>query len=308
MDKIIYTTHRGFLIDMDSFFEENNINQIDNIIFVDDAEGFNYELYVQPIFLNVLNKLKSLNSEKKLLLYTNNLNPKYKDIRHQSISYWLGKTSNKQIEINNRKFEKNFLFLNKECREHRIEIYNLFKENNLLDKCFYSFASADPFHPDYKSLEGIPIKGEGSYLEMELPVNFFSKSFVNIVTETFFHNEHFYINDSIFITEKTEKSFSAGMSFVIVSTPYFLKKLKKLGFKTFSNWWDESYDEIYDSNERLEKIKKLLLYISSWSLDKCNEIYIEMQDVLIHNQKLNEKYSKLYTNNYIIINEKNILH
>lgn len=308
MDKIIYTTHRGFLIDMDYFFEENNINEIDNIIFVDEAEGFNYELYIQPIFVNVLNKLKSLNCEKKLLLYTNNLNPKYKDVRHQSISYWLGKTSNKQIKINNRKFEKNFLFLNRECREHRIEIYNLLKENNLLDKCFYSFASSEQTHPEYKSLEGIPIKDEGSYLEMELPVNFYSKSFVNIVTETFFHNEHSYINDSIFITEKTEKCFSAGMPFVIVSTPYFLKKLKELGFKTFSNWWDESYDEIYDSNERLEKIKKLLLYISSWSLDKCNEIYVEMQDVLIHNQKLNEKYSKLYTNNYIIINEKNTLH
>jgi hypothetical protein len=62
-----------------------------------------------------------------------------------------------------------------------------------------------------------------------------------------------------------------------------LKKLKELGFKTFSNWWDESYDDEMDLEKRIYKIIKVLEEIASWDLEKCTTIRNEMKEILIHN-------------------------
>ena len=40
--------------------------------------------------------------------------------------------------------------------------------------------------------------------------------------------------------------------FVLYSTPFSLKKLRKMGYKTFDSIIDESYDEIEDNKKRLE--------------------------------------------------------
>ena len=42
--------------------------------------------------------------------------------------------------------------------------------------------------------------------------------------------------------------------FFVVGNPHTLKKIKRLGFKTFSMLWDESYDNELDLNTRIEKI------------------------------------------------------
>ncbi len=40
------------------------------------------------------------------------------------------------------------------------------------------------------------------------------------------------------------------MGFLIAGQPGALKKLRGLGFKTFSDYWDESYDNIIEWTER----------------------------------------------------------
>ena len=102
-------------------------------------------------------------------------------------------------------------------------------------------------------------------------------AFVNVITETLT------MKDVVFITEKTYKSIYVCQPFIIVGNTYSLKKLKELGFKTFSNWWDESYDDEIDFEKRMEKITKVLEDIASWDFDKCSDIRKEMRDVLIHN-------------------------
>ena len=104
-------------------------------------------------------------------------------------------------------------------------------------------------------------------------------TFVNIVTETMCNNE------SIFLTEKIYKPMYMCQPFIIFGNPNSLAKLKEYGFKTFDKWWDESYDTELDLNIRLEKIRKVLEEIASWDFDKCNQITIEMEEVLIHNYK-----------------------
>jgi hypothetical protein len=92
-----------------------------------------------------------------------------------------------------------------------------------------------------------------------------------------------------FITEKTDKPLSAAQPFIVVSTPFFLKKLKDLGYKTFDKWWDESYDLVEDDSKRIVEIQKLILEISTWSLEKCFETLLDMKEVLTHNMNHNQK-------------------
>lgn len=118
-------------------------------------------------------------------------------------------------------------------------------------------------------------------------------TFVNIITETLWNTE------TIFFTEKTYKPIYMCQPFIIFGNPQSLKKLKEYGFKTFDKWWDESYDDETDLDIRLEKITNVLKEITSWDFDKCRQIQIEMEDILIHNFKVVlgiEELIKLYTN------------
>jgi hypothetical protein len=71
--------------------------------------------------------------------------------------------------------------------------------------------------------------------------------------------------------------------FIIFGNPYSIKKLKELGYKTFDKWWDESYDNETNIDERFKKIITILESISEWDMDKCFRIKKEMEEILIHN-------------------------
>jgi hypothetical protein len=62
-----------------------------------------------------------------------------------------------------------------------------------------------------------------------------------------------------------------------------LSKLRKLGFKTFNKWWDESYDEIENGWERFDAVLQLVKELSEKTNEELLEMYVEMKDVLQHN-------------------------
>jgi hypothetical protein len=124
----------------------------------------------------------------------------------------------------------------------------------------------------------------GNFLNMDVHTN----SFINIVTETMWNKE------SIFFTEKIYKPIYMCQPFILFGNPNSLKKLKEYGFKTFDKWWDESYDNEFDLNIRLEKITKILEEIASWDFDKCFDITNQMEEVLVHNYKQMISTDELY--------------
>ena len=102
--------------------------------------------------------------------------------------------------------------------------------------------------------------------------------------------------------------------FVIVGSPHSLKLLKSYGFKTFSNWWDESYDSMENTNDRIIAIYNLILSLLKKTDDEWVIMVKEMREVLIHNRKLLLKYNtesinKIISNNFVdvIFNNKQIL-
>lgn len=65
-------------------------------------------------------------------------------------------------------------------------------------------------------------------------------------------------------TEKTYKPISAGMPFVMVASQGFLYRLRKMGFRTFHPWIDESYDQEPDWKIRTEMaVAAMFEYVQS---------------------------------------------
>lgn len=85
-----------------------------------------------------------------------------------------------------------------------------------------------------------------------LPMDMYNQADFNLVIETDIDYQY-----GFFLTEKTVKCLITGIPFLIVSTPYFLKYLKQLGFCTYGDLWDESYDDELDYTKRIDKIVDL---------------------------------------------------
>jgi hypothetical protein len=118
----------------------------------------------------------------------------------------------------------------------------------------------------------------------------YSKIFLDLVSETYISGTTF------FPTEKTLRPIIAKTPFIVIGPAGYLSNLQRMGFKTFDQWWDESYDE-YSNYERILKIKELLNKIFTWDQDKLHQTLSEMSNILEYNrqhlQKLNSSSVKL---------------
>ena len=113
--------------------------------------------------------------------------------------------------------------------------------------------------------------------ENDFEAPWLAETFLNIVTETVFDYPYPYLS------EKTFKCFWHLSPFIIVGAANSLRYLKSIGFKTFDQWFDESYDDITDPIKRLDNILQTLNSISKWSLSQCQDVYNSMETVLSYN-------------------------
>lgn len=107
-------------------------------------------------------------------------------------------------------------------------------------------------------------------------LKFYDQFFLDLVVETYS------MGNTFFPTEKSIRPFIAKTPFITVGPVNFLTNLKKLGFKTFNRWWDESYDWC-EGVHRINEIKKVIAKIMLWPNDKLLSTLDEMSEVLEHN-------------------------
>lgn len=84
--------------------------------------------------------------------------------------------------------------------------------------------------------------------------------------------------------------------FVILSGAGFLKNLRNLGFKTFHEHFDESYDDCLNLHDRIQKIVSTLKQIKNMDADA---LYKDTVPIRRHNRELffnNKFYEKFNTN------------
>jgi len=110
--------------------------------------------------------------------------------------------------------------------------------------------------------------------------NLYDTSLFHVVSETYFNT------DIIHLTEKTYKPILYRQPFIMLGPPHILRYLKTLGFKTFSEIFDESYDETTDHTERFYKILDLVESISKLSYSEKLLLVEKCRDVVEYNFNL----------------------
>ena len=209
------------------------------------------------------------------------------------------------IDISNK--SKNFLCYMRNCgKQHRKVLASYFQHNDLWDKNNISFLKAG-YEPTVKS-EYLPNEYLSSFVELdnlkliELDTQNiknkesfntmvstkwenYQETFLSVVSETIFTNGSEIPNNPIFFSEKMCKPLFNLHPFILMSTPYSLRKLKEFGFKTFGGFIDESYDNEMDNLKRTQMIFDELDKFRNKSDKELKDWWEEILPVLEHNQK-----------------------
>jgi hypothetical protein len=62
--------------------------------------------------------------------------------------------------------------------------------------------------------------------------------------------------------------------------------MRSIGFKTFGDFWDESYDEEENNDGRFEKVFNLLMKFNKMPIEELHKLYIDMIPTLKYNYDL----------------------
>jgi hypothetical protein len=203
--------------------------------------------------------------------------------------------------------KKTFLCFNRRYNDHRLMLYLAVVQQDLIDQCYYSMDKTQPeanrsFIDNCKyllsrfsdmGLDSSDVLSADKLLPLILDNSDFNRypmensvdpvkhlydtSLINIITETYFFNK------IIHITEKTYKPIAFMQPFILVAAAGSLQHLKGMGFKTFSNFWDESYDQEPDDKQRFRKITALIQSIADWTEEEKTEFTFKVKDIVDYN-------------------------
>jgi len=112
--------------------------------------------------------------------------------------------------------------------------------------------------------------------------------FVDIISEAVNQGRSFYP------TEKFARAVLCKKPFIVMSTPFYLRYLKQIGFRTFNRFWSEDYDDL-GMNNRYWSILKLIDHLASLSIEQLTELIEQLRPIVEHNYQLliNEGYAML---------------
>ena len=116
--------------------------------------------------------------------------------------------------------------------------------------------------------------------------DYYSDIFLDVINETRYFQPTGNFSEKIFQAVQYMKPF------VLVAPPKTLEYFKSLGFQTFSEFWDESYDDELDHEVRLSKIFSTIDFITDKSIEELRLMYVKMMPIFKHNLALyKEKFA-----------------
>jgi hypothetical protein len=277
-NQIIYITSSASVNDeYQSFLKRNNIstfmkaNTLDFYILSDP--GFNINDYVKSTFSNY--------------------------IPHLDRNFIYSLPNSDELDVKRNKY---FLNLNRNSgRLHRPKLVLELIKRNLFDKGLVSLLKSDEFDK-FSNERGNEVYKQLIYNKYPFVVDFedadtvaqlhnyltkkdmWMDSYFSIVSETSAND------DFCFITEKTIRPIIYYHPFIVWGNPNTLKRLRELGFETFPEFFDESYDEITNSDERIKSILKNVENLCNKPIDELHIMYLNIIPKLIRNQQLLIKF------------------
>ena len=128
--------------------------------------------------------------------------------------------------------------------------------------------------PSWHLHHNVMYKGLETSFYNIIPVSVYQQTAYSVLSETTWQNE------ILMVTEKVAKVMLGQRIFVAFSGQGFLAYLRRLGFKTFDQVLDESYDNIADNQDRWQAAWDQLVWLSN---QDQTQIYQKLQPVLEHN-------------------------
>jgi hypothetical protein len=184
-----------------------------------------------------------------------------------------------------------FLFLNGRGRRHRKELIQ--KLNPILDQAIWTnldeaigpVKTLDSkyefeFYKTNTALTSGFVKYElfnNDWGEIYLNPRPYLDTYFSLITETVFDYPY------TFRTEKIWKPIAVGHPWIAVSNAGYYRDIRALGFRTFNNLIDESFDQIEDNAQRLERIALEVEWLCQQDLAKFAR---EAYNVCKYNQQL----------------------
>lgn len=202
------------------------------------------------------------------------------------------------IPFEQREIKKKFLCMNNIIggqRKHRLLFFKELVSRGLLSECFVSFPERCPwegktvaelYHDnqieiDLGSVE-LPLKiddFDSYHLSSSSKIDCFEvadQSLIHVVTETLYHGKRLHL------TEKSFKPMVLQQPFVLISCQNSLEYLRGYGFRTFQDFWDESYDQ-EDDDHRIAKIGKLCEDLANLSDREIRQMQKYLHPIVKHN-------------------------
>jgi len=188
--------------------------------------------------------------------------------------YMYNKHHGKTYEFNHDTKKFDFLYLNKTMRGHRQKLFN--SVETLMENSIYTnWDKGIKLPAEYELPWAQNYPGYGKDQDIyEKPYNDTKYSLVSETNDT---------NNEVFMTEKIWKPIIAQQVFIVHGNYLYLQKLREIGFKTFSNHFDESYDLERNKDKRIDNIVNTCrdLLARNWQ-----DIYLQTQSLRKHNHDL----------------------
>ena len=216
--------------------------------------------------------------------------------------------------------KKKFLLYNRMPHPHRLVLIALLHDHGLLDQGIVSchidgarnqdfvedidcivLPGKEDFYNDIKNTinqnrDMFPLKldlqtDSNGVTENYIHINLqhFEDTFFSVITETEFYNRRNVAWGDVwnmYFTEKTFRAMRVKHPFIMVNMPFTLQYLQDRGYKTFSEWIDESYDTVISEEERLKAITKEIQRLCNLPQSELRDMISDMQHVLDYNHDL----------------------
>ena len=180
------------------------------------------------------------------------------------------------------KIEKKIYIQGGRTTQFRTKLYSKLISNDLLDFNYIN----------HTITLNNSTEGGGKTLAWDDLYKLIDSTFLYVICETDYSTNITMNRDYIHFTEKTIIPLNQRKPFLMLGGPYYLKHLKKLGFRTFSNFWDESYDNEVDNEIRMNMVIEIIKNINKKSLTELEDLRNEMMPILLHNEKQNAYLTK----------------
>ena len=185
------------------------------------------------------------------------------------------------IKTKSDSYKKKIIIINGNMdNEHKSLAKKMMTDLNLWDISYWSFGDNTNFGME------IYQHSKNLFMIFQKLIPLFENSFLYVVTETSADNTYTDTNIRVDFMSKMGRALILPMPFVVIGNMGVLKHLKELGFKTFSDWFDESYDDIENLEKRMKKIKDLIKSLTDITIEEQLKIRNEMMDIFIHNRKI----------------------